>query len=76
MNKQVPRTFSADILFEELREALKINVNIFILLTCKYPITSVDNLGYSFTVKVAWHVFERHGGRLCLGYEETPIEVQ
>lgn len=45
-----------------LREALNI-VNIFLLLTCKYPMTSVDNLGYSFRVQVVWHGFERHGGR-------------
>lgn len=63
MNQQVPSTFSAGISFEELREALNINVNIFLLLTCKYPMTSVDNLGYSFRVQVVWNAFERHGGR-------------
>ena len=61
MNQQVPSTFSAGILFEELREALNINVNIFLLLACKYPMTSVDNLGFSFRVKVVWHAFERWG---------------
>lgn len=56
MTKQVSPIF-LDVLYEKLREALNIITNIFLLLGCKSPMTSIFYLEYSLRVKVAWHVF-------------------